>query len=76
MKEKVLDLHDLTAFPAFGKSGGGERGEVGGKAGGGVAKCGCVVVLAQKCVWFLPVHIFLHFCICCISHISWHLNAL
>ena len=35
MKEKVLDLHDLTAFPAFGKSGGGERGEVGGKAGGG-----------------------------------------
>ena len=25
MKEKVLDLHDLTAFPAFGKSGGGEK---------------------------------------------------
>ena len=72
MKEKVLDLHDLTAFPAFGKSGGGERGEVGGKAGGG-----CVVVLAQKCVWFLPMHIFcIFFCICCISHIAWHLNAL
>ena len=25
VKEKVLDLHDLTAFPAFGKSGGGEK---------------------------------------------------
>ena len=25
MKEKVLDLLDLTAFPAFGKSGGGEK---------------------------------------------------
>ena len=40
---------------------------------------GCLGVLAQKCVWFLPMHIFCmgkNCCICCISHISWHLNAL
>ena len=25
IKEKVLNLNDQTAFPAFGKSGGGEK---------------------------------------------------
>ena len=69
MKEKVLDLHDLTAFPAFGKSGGGERGEVGGKAGGGVAKWVCCGSCPKMRVVCAHAHFFAFLHMLHITHI-------
>ena len=74
----------LGVAEGVGVANGGGRAATRGVANarrGGLeeGRPGCLGVLAQKCVWFLPMHIFCmgkNCCICCISHISWHLNAL